>query len=82
MIDFYKIGLKLEQENLKITKKTNELKKENKKLKKDFKRVETLLFDVCYYLTELLDKDDLTARHSAIRFGMTPKEHKKYILGE
>lgn len=57
--------------------------KKAKDLQKENERLELLLNQVCAYVVELLDPDDLnSAEHSAICFGMNRKEHKKYILGE
>lgn len=50
--------------------------------KKRGNRAEQLLTNVCEYLAELLDEDDMTEEHSHEFFGMTKEEHKKYILGE
>lgn len=57
---------------------------EMKDLQKENKRLEKLLNNVCAYLTELCehDNDFFTKEHSKLFFGMTEKEHKKYILGE
>lgn len=54
---------------------------EMKDLRKENKRLEKLLNNVCEYLTELCkhDKDFFTKKHSKLFFGMTEKEHKKYI---
>lgn len=53
-----------------------------KSKKKRVNRAEFLLQNVCEYLAELLDEDDITEEHSHEFFGMTKEEHKKYILGE
>ena len=47
-------------------------------------RLDILLNNVCAYLCELCshDEDFFTKEHSKQFFGMTAKEHKKYILGE
>lgn len=47
-------------------------------------RLDILLNNVCSYICELCshDKDFFTKEHSKMFFGMTEKEHKKYIFGE
>lgn len=51
-------------------------------MNKNYERLELLLNNVCAYLAEIMHKDDMTAEHSKMAFGMTEEEHKKYILGE
>ena len=45
------------------------------------KRLEEIIFNLAYYLTEL-NNEFLDFKHNKICFGITKEEHKKYFLGD
>ena len=51
------------------------------KLEEQNKRLENILYEIGFYLSEL-HNDFLNFEHNKICFGITEEEHKKYFLGE